>query len=432
MSKPTRIFSLVAIAAGGIALIWWFGPRGPAPVQPAAVVQQYTQIGHAIFSDSLASARALQSAVQKFIQSPSQKTQAQARKAWLAARVPYLQSEVFRFSNPPVDEWEGQLNAWPLDEGLIDYVAPSYVYEQGNSAGQANIIANPVLQVGSRQVDSTEITPALLADLNEIGGSEANVASGYHAIEFLLWGQDLNGTSPGAGERPVSDYYTDERCTDGDKPAPAKHCKRRAQYLSAASQLLVDDLEYMVGVWAPDIADNYRAQFTNELPEDEALRRILFGMGSLALGELAGERMKVALIAHSTEDEHDCFSDNTHNSQYYDALGIANVYHGEYQRIDGSVVSGPGIDTLVAQADEQAAANVNSALNNALAKLNEIVQSAKNGEHFDQMIAPGNTAGNQKVQAAIDALVVVAQEIETASKLIGIDKLQPDAAGHNF
>ena len=27
--------------------------------------------------------------------------------------------------------------------------------------------------------------------LHEIGGNEANVATGYHAIEFLLWGQDL-------------------------------------------------------------------------------------------------------------------------------------------------------------------------------------------------------------------------------------------------
>ena len=82
------------------------------------------------------------------------------------------------------------------------------------------------------------ITPALIADLNEVGGSEANVASGYHAIEFLLWGQDLNGTNAGAGERPYTDYVVGEGCSNGN-------CARRAEYLQAASSLLIQDLAWM-------------------------------------------------------------------------------------------------------------------------------------------------------------------------------------------
>lgn len=47
------------------------------------------------------------------------------------------------------------------------------------------------------------ISPQLLAEeLHMLDGVQANVATGYHAIEFLLWGQDLNGTNPGAGNRP--------------------------------------------------------------------------------------------------------------------------------------------------------------------------------------------------------------------------------------
>ena len=436
MTRSSRLFSgtfaLLAIVAAVIVAIWYFGPRGASGVDRSAVLRQYTDIAHAVYADSLTAAKALQRKVDALLADPSPQTLSAARKAWRAARVPYMQSEVFRFGNPPVDAWEGQVNAWPLDEGLIDYVATDYVYEQGNSAGQANLIANPRIQVGSRAVDATELTPDLLADLNEIGGSEANVASGYHAIEFLLWGQDLHGTDAGAGERPASDYLAGPACTDGEASAPAKHCERRRAFLAAATQLLVRDLEYMTAQWAPDGNNNYRAQFLQDLDADEALRRVLFGMGSLALGELAGERMKVALIAHSTEDEHDCFSDNTHNSHYYDALGIANVYHGAYERLDGSLVEGPGIQNLLAaEAPEQAQA-FNGRLDAALADVHELVAAAESGTHFDQLIAPGNAKGNARVQQAIDSLAQLAAQIEAAAATLGVRNLNPDTAGHEF
>lgn len=442
MSKLFRIVTITLVLVAVVAALWWFVPRDSAPdaTQPQqakidvqAVNTQYVRMAHAIYSDSLNAAQALQDAVGQFIDSPSAESLTAARTAWRAARVPYMQTEVFRFSNPPVDAWEGQVNAWPLDEGLIDYVAEGYVYEQGNNAAQANIIANPKLQIGSREIDTTDLTPQGLADINEISGSEANVATGYHAIEFLLWGQDLNGTGPGAGERPYTDYVTNaEDCTDGKTSAPVTHCQRRAEYLQAVTQLLVTDLETMVAEWAPDSDDNYRATFINKLPEGEALRRILFGVGSLTLGELAGERTRVALIAHSTEDEHDCFSDNTHNSHYYDTLGIANLYHGEYQRLDGSIVSGASIEDMLQAQDAEAAEQFNQALENTLAKFKALVDSAESGEHFDQLIAPGNTQGNQLVQAAIDSLVALAGQIESMSAKIGVTSLQPDNAGHEF
>ena len=48
-----------------------------------------------------------------------------ARKAWLAAREPYGQTEAFRFYGGPIDDAkgpEGRINAWPLDEAYIDSV----------------------------------------------------------------------------------------------------------------------------------------------------------------------------------------------------------------------------------------------------------------------------------------------------------------------
>lgn len=268
-----------------------------------AVVAHYADMVFAVYSDAQSTAKTLQTAIDTFLANPDEQTLKAARTAWIAARVPYLQSEVFRFGNTIIDDWEGQVNAWPLDEGLIDYVDKSYEHSLGNPGANANIIANNEIQVGEDKVDVKDITPEKLASLNELGGSEANVATGYHAIEFLLWGQDLNGTGPGAGNRPASDYMTGDGATGG-------HNERRRTYLRAVTQLLVSDLEEMVGNWKPNVEDNYRATLEAE-PATDGLRKMLFGMGSLSLGELAGERMKVSLEANSPEDEQDCFSDNT-------------------------------------------------------------------------------------------------------------------------
>ncbi|RRV46268.1 imelysin family protein [Pseudomonas sp. p106] len=399
----------------------------PAAVDEAAgkaVVKHYTEMVYAVYSDSLSTAKSLQTAIDAFLANPNDDTLNAAKEAWAAARVPYLQSEAFRFGNTIIDDWEGQVNAWPLDEGLIDYVDKSYEHALGNPAASSNIIANTEIQVGEEKVDVKDITPEKLASLNELGGSEANVATGYHAIEFLLWGQDLNGTGPGAGNRPASDYLEGKGATGG-------HNERRRAYLKSVTELLVKDLEEMVGNWAPNVADNYRATLEAE-PATDGLRKMLFGMGSLSLGELAGERMKVSLEANSPEDEQDCFSDNTHYSHFYDAKGIRNVYLGEYTRADGTKLTGPSLSSLVAKADPAADATLKADLEATEAKLQVIVDHALKGEHYDQLIAADNAAGNQVVRDAIASLVKQTGAIEQAAGKLGIANLNPDTADHEF
>lgn len=389
-----------------------------------AVVAHYADMVFAVYSDAESTAKTLQTAIDSFLANPNDETLKAARTAWIAARVPYLQSEVFRFGNTIIDDWEGQVNAWPLDEGLIDYVDKSYEHALGNPGANANIIANNEIQVGEDKVDVKEITPEKLASLNELGGSEANVATGYHAIEFLLWGQDLNGTGPGAGNRPASDYMTGDGATGG-------HNERRRTYLRAVTQLLVSDLQEMVGNWKPNVEDNYRATLESE-PATDGLRKMLFGMGSLSLGELAGERMKVSLEANSPEDEQDCFSDNTHNSHFYDAKGIRNVYLGEYTRVDGTKLTGASLSSLVAKADPAADAALKADLAATEAKIQVMVDHANNGEHYDQLIAADNEKGNQIVRDSIAALVKQTGSIEAAAGKLGISDLNPDSADHEF
>ncbi|WQG56898.1 imelysin family protein [Pseudomonas sp. RTB3] len=389
-----------------------------------AVVAHYADMVFAVFSDAESTAKTLRTAVNDFLATPNDASLKKARAAWVAARVPYMQSEVFRFGNTLIDDWEGQVNAWPLDEGLIDYVAGDYQHALGNPGATANIIANTEIQVGEDKVDVKQITGEKLASLNELGGSEANVATGYHAIEFLLWGQDLNGTGPGAGNRPASDYLTGDGATGG-------HNERRRTYLRSVTQLLVSDLEEMVGNWKPNVEDNYRATLESE-PATDGLRKMLFGMGSLSLGELAGERMKVSLEANSPEDEQDCFSDNTHNSHFYDAKGIRNVYLGEYTRVDGTQMTGPSLSSLVAKADPAADTALKADLAATEAKIQVMVDHAGKGEHYDQLIAAGNDAGNQIVRDAIAALVKQTGSIEAAAGKLGISDLNPDSADHEF
>ncbi|MDG9922009.1 MULTISPECIES: imelysin family protein [unclassified Pseudomonas] len=390
-----------------------------------AVVSHYADLASAVFSDAASTGKQLQAAIDALLAKPSEETLKAAKEAWLAARVPYMQTEVFRFGNAVVDDWEGQLNAWPLDEGLIDYVAKDYQHAQGNPGATANIIANTTIQVGEDKIDVTEITSAKLAELNELGGSEANIATGYHAIEFLLWGQDLNGTNPGAGARPATDFVVGAGAT-------GEHNERRRAYLKAATDLLVADLDEMVGQWKAGVADNYRAKLEAE-PAESGLRKMLFGMGSLSLGELAGERMKVALEANSTEDEHDCFSDNTHNSHFYNGKGVRNVYLGEYKKVDGTTLTGPSLSALVAKADAQADSTLKADLEASEAKLQALVDSAeKNNVHFDQLIAADNKDGQQIVRDAIAALVKQTAAIEKASAALGISDLNPDTADHQF
>ena len=374
-----------------------------APAE-ADVLSGYADIALAGYEDSLALAKALDAAIDALIADPSEATLQAAKDAWIAARVPYQQTEAFRFGNPIVDEWEGRVNAWPLDEGLIDYVDASYGSESdSNALYVANVIANPSIVIDGQELDASEITPALLQEsLQEAAGVESNVATGYHAIEFLLWGQDLNGTGPGAGARAFTDYST------------AEHADRRAAYLKAASSLLVADLEEMVENWTAEGAA--RAA----MPE-LGVSAILTGMGSLSFGELAGERMKLGLLLHDPEEEHDCFSDNTHASHFNDAVGIRNVYLGHYVRIDGSVVDVPSLSEVVAAKDAALDTEIKGLLDDTIARMQVMVDRAEGGEAYDQQIGEGNDEGNAVVQAAIDGLIAQTRGIERAVALLDLE-----------
>ncbi|MBT9292585.1 imelysin family protein [Prosthecodimorpha staleyi] len=397
---------LVAGSASAPAL------AGPAP-EAEAVIGTYAQIGQAAFEDAFLAGKSVKAAVDAFLADPTEAKLAAARQAWKDARPWYQHTETFRFGNKIVDDWEGKVNAWPLDEGLIDYVDTSVYGESSdeNPLFRANVVGSTSVRIGKTKVDVRKITKKLLSEkLQEAGGVEANVATGWHAVEFLLWGQDLNGTGPGAGNRPASDYAL-KGCTHD-------HCDRRRAYLSTVTDLLVDDLAEMAAAWKP----NGAARKALAARKAGGLGALVTGIGSLSYGELAGERMKLGVLLHDPEEEHDCFSDNTHNSHYHDQVGMMSIYTGRYARRDGSVVEGPGFAAFAAAKSPEKAARLDAAMKTTLERLDAIRTKAETGGMaYDQMLASGNDEGNKLILDAVDGLVAQTHALEAVVADLGID-----------
>jgi putative iron-regulated protein len=389
MKHRILALAIAALGANTALTAWPAHASTPAAVAAAGVEYKtvsahYAGLVHANYSDTLAAAKDMQSAIAEFVKAPSAEGLEKARKAWLEAREFYGQTEAFRFYGGPIDDAngpEGQINAWPLDESYVDYVV---------GKPKTGMVNNPKFK----------ITKTALIKANERGGEE-NISAGWHAIEFLLWGQDLSETGP--GNRSFEDYVKGK----------SENVERRALYLTTATELLIDDLSAMVKAWAPN-ARNYRATF--EKGGKESVRKMIVGMGSLSRGELAGERMEVALNSQDQEDEHSCFSDNTHRDVVANALGIQNVWLGQYQRRDGSLLQGPGVRDLVA------------AKNAALAEKTtaQIAASVQGAEAipapFDRAIAKGS-AGRPAIEKTIDSLVEQSRLLVQSASSVGITKL---------
>lgn len=247
-------------------------------------VENYAELVYQNYRDSRITAENLLQETQVFVKSPVEAGLLNLRNLWKTARSHYNPTETYRFYGGPIDHAqtgvEGLLNAWPLDEAYIDYVQ-----EDGK-----------ILWTGLINDESFEITKKNLLLQNERDG-EKNISTGYHAIEFLLWGQDFNQNS--AGTRSAKDFQESTKNSD-----------RRKAYLVTVTELLVDHLKELEAAWAPE-ENNYRKTFVAQNPK-KSLSQILTGLITFSGNELSGERMYVAYDTRSQEDEQSCFSDTTH------------------------------------------------------------------------------------------------------------------------
>ncbi|MCG3693598.1 imelysin family protein [Aliarcobacter butzleri] len=366
----------------------------------ASILEAYANIALDNYTNALKDAKNLKIAIDKFSKAPTQENFDAAKKAWLDSRESYGSTEIFRLSNGPIDAeegWiadaygalEGQINAWPLDENMIDYTV-----DAEGKLTSGNIIDtvgkfNPGGE-DSKEVDVTKITVDALTDLNENGG-EANVSTGYHAIEFLLWGQDQDyanfmddNVTKGpmtAGQRPLTDFTTD------------KNSQRRLAYLKASSEKLVKDLETVTSAWKKEVKGNqglYQAALLGKLKgkdkdknidQKEALKQIIAGMGVFIKSELANERIAVAVLTPSEEDEHSCFSDNTHRDLVKNYEGFKNVLTATY---NGKKYGKSLFDAV----DKETKERIEKLMSSIEEKIESVDKIAKTEAHFDYQIRP--------------------------------------------
>jgi putative iron-regulated protein len=349
------------------------------------VTTNYTAIVIANYQAALRDAQTLETAIADFISNPTQITFDATKDSWLNARKSYGTTEAFRFANGPIDsgateEIEGLLNSWPMDESFVDYVSGA------ENSGIINNIS-----------EFTSITKEVLSNQNGAGGEE-NVAVGYHAIEFLLWGQDLTDPSENLpGLRPFTDFVDNGTAQNQD---------RRRQYLAVCADLLTDHLEILITAWN----SSYKTIFL-ELEDTKALDNMISSIAELSRSELAIERMAVALQNQDQEDEHSCFSDNTHDDIRLNLEGISNVYNGTFGTINGSSLA-----DLIAQEDATLASDLEDLLNTADEKLKETAIP------FDLAIVGGVSSDEgEKVQKAVQALVAFGDKLLEAKAPLGIN-----------
>ncbi len=352
------------------------------------VIENYADMAYANYKQAYDDAVLLEKAIATFTASPTAANFSATQAAWKISRESYGTTEAFRFANGPIDGDdngpEALLNAWPLDENYIDYVDNNGVPTEGG-------IINDF--TGFPTIDKE-----LLLDLNENGG-EKNISVGYHAIEFLLWGQDLTAPSEKkAGLRPFTDYVVG---------GTAKNQKRRAEYLNVCADLLTDNLDYLVNQWK--IGGAYRSEFL-ALPENTALKNMYLGITTLVSAELPVERMQVALENADQEDEHSCFSDNTHRDIALNLQGAINVYQGKYGAIDGASLA-----DLVQELDATAYTETEASLKDAQAKVAAMLTP------FDLAISAGpNSTEGKKVAAAASQIKVFGKNLLAGAAKIGI------------
>ena len=324
------------------------------------VAQNYANIVAASYQDAITEAQKLKTAIDNFASNPTDQGLSDCKNAWLAARIPYGQTEAYRFYDGPIDDAngpEGALNAWPLDENYIDYT---------RDAADDGIINDPDYQLSKEQLIRTN-TENISEESEDSTGTF--IVTGYHAIEFMLWGQDNLDVSNGQpGNRPLSDFTTRD------------NYQRRLDFLKLVAEILIDDLNSVYNQWKEGGA--YRTSFIAN--PDDAIKNMITGIGELSGPELGGERMRVALrVAENPnpeegganlgqEDEHSCFSDNTHNDIILNFEGCVNVLRGTYVRIDGSTISGPSLLDVLTASNASRATAINDKATEALASTKEI------------------------------------------------------------
>jgi putative iron-regulated protein len=276
-------------------------------IDASAFAAQVDIVAYTSLSKASLSAQVMDSKLASFMYHPNPMSQEEVKQAWRQSYDDFLYSLVFSYlpiQDPP--DWHTQkiayndlllqLDSGDIEGGYIDYI-PGYPF--------SGIVNDLTLAIDEDSIRSqhgfTDLT---------------NASLGYHAIEFMFWGQEgkrsahdffpqentapvpMNETDESAHNHEVKDTLDDE----GSFHIPQNHNRRR-QYTKLLSDLLQKDLHRIQRRWEP--STGYYAQLLQQSNTDNTLQAALIAGQRLISEELLQKRFQLTSSEFSNGSQQD-------------------------------------------------------------------------------------------------------------------------------
>lgn len=370
-----------------------------------------TQVGimaYTSLSQANQAAQFFDNKLASFMHHPNPATQSEVQQAWRSAYDLFLASFIYSYIpiKDPV-EWHKQrmayqdlliqLDSWPIEGGYIDYVE-GYPF--------SGIVNDLTLSINEQSIR-----------VQHGFTDSSNASLGYHALEFMLWGESsANQTMRSAQDfvpqentapvplsdaeqalnNPHADDFSEERIVD-ELPATelasdesitppiivSQNHNRRRQYIQLISDLLLKDIHSLQRRWEP--SSGYYAQVLQQSSDAEVLRAAFIAAQDLLSKEMLTKRFRL------TSSE---FSHSSHDDLLALLSGLESWFKAEtFSLLENPMSEGVQIEeppkkekasylyTLIKQSDE----NTASALAAALKQTRTCIQQHKNAQsNLDQ------------------------------------------------
>jgi putative iron-regulated protein len=276
-------------------------------IDSSAFAAQVGIIAYTYLSDASQSVQTLDSQLASFMYHPNPMSQAEIQQSWRLAYNSFLRSLIFSYlpiQDPP--DWQSQrigyshllaqLDSWPIEGGYIDYIQ-GYPF--------SGIVNDLTLDIDEDSIRSQH------------GFTDpSNASLGYHALEFMLWGNDGKRSArdffPQENTAPIpinDDVVTTQFLDDSSKEslegsahgniliqteAPEiklQNHNRRRQYTQLLIELLQKDLHRIQRRWEP--SSGYYAQLLQQSDSKKTLRSAFIAAQGLISKEILHKRFQL-------------------------------------------------------------------------------------------------------------------------------------------
>lgn len=292
------------------------------------VLSGLADIENSITTNWSASTGALNSSVGVFVAAPSGAGLIDIQAKWRAARDPWESNESFGFGPVGNDGIDGNTDDWPVDINSLKTILAS------NQTLDATFVTNMVTNT-----------------------------KGFHAIEYLIFGQD--------GSKTVNDFTSRE--------------KQLLSLLTADLKIQADQLKSR---WSSSSATSFYTDFKNAGRDGStyptasaALGEVLGSMVDI-MTELPDSKIETPLTSQNISYLESAFSDYSYHDYRNNISGVYAAYVGKY----GSIVASKSISNLVNDANPGVNQKVLTQFKLVLALYDAIQPASMNQDIFTRQV----------------------------------------------